>query len=429
MKLSRYSPILIASLTLVSCVDNGGNGGKSVPGGGGGPGGVGPLNGCEALDTLQLGPSALEIVDLDASNLSPIVTDLFDRYAAVVTPSGNRIHLVAQAGVSDAKIRRAREIMRMHLQDVAGTGAGASKADVANAISGTCGTIAMFSNQAAYDLALAEVARFDTDFGAAYVPLFGDQVIVEGTGPYLAANPAYDQTFGATSVLAYRLGLSTERPAWAADLRLALNNALADGTFEPNGFEPYRNLEEAFLGVTFESHSGIWGHDPNGNGSAQNGVYDFGSRPAMAAGDASTLDLLEDFFSTSHDFPAEIDPNFSGNFDLLFNQNLGYSNRTQYLGNVFLTGSNSAEIFGNSVENGLTGNAGNNNLNGRSGDDILDGGPGLDTAVFFAPREEFTIINNGDGTLNVRHDVQPGLGNDLVRNIEILLFSNETVQL
>ena len=428
MNIIRYVPILFATLTAASCVNNGDDAGSSGSGGGGG-GGLGPLDGCEALNTLDVGAGGLEIVDLDAANLSPIVTDVFDRYAAIFTPSGNRVHLVAQAGVSDAKIRRVREVMRMHLEDVPGTGAGGSKADVADAISGRCGTLALFSNQSAYDLALPEIARFDDDFGAAYVPVFGDQIIVEGTGPYLAANPTYDQTFGATAVLAYRLGLGVVRPQWAADLRLARMNAEADGTFDPAGPEPYRDLDEAYLGVVIESHSGVWGHDPNGNGTAQNGVYAFGSRPAIAAGDASTLALIEDFFASQHTFNAELDPNFSGNFDLLFRPSAGYTNRAQYLGNVELTGSNTAEIFGNSNPNVLTGNTGNNNLNGRSGDDTIDGGDGLDTAIFQAPRAEFTITNNGDGSLNVRHDVVPGLGNDLVRNIEILLFSDQTVQL
>ncbi len=432
MKFHRYAPVLLASLALVSCVDNddnnsgfnGGNGGNN-----GGGGGTGPLTGCAALDTLDLGPDGMSIVDLDAATLSPIVTDVFDRYTALTTPSGERIHLVAQAGVSDAKIRRARNVLNMHLENVPGTTAGADKSDVADSISGNCGTLAMFANESEYDLADPAVATFDADFGGAYVPLFGNRVIVEGSPEYLQASPAYDQTMGATAVLVYRQGLTEVRPDWSNQLRLASTNAQADGTFAPTGPEPYLNLDEAFLGVILESHSGVWGHDPSGDGSAQDGVYAFGDRPSMLAGDASTLNLLESYFTQQHTFPAELDPGFNGTFDLLFRENEGYTNRSQYLGEIRLTGNNNAQLSGGSGDDVMTGNDGNNNLTGRSGDDVLDGGAGLDSAIFNAPFAEFTITNNGDGTTTVAHNENPGLGSDLLMNIEVAVFSDQTIQL
>jgi hypothetical protein len=146
-------------------------------------------------------------------------------------------------------------------------------------------------------------------------------------------------------------------------------------------------------------------------------------------GDASTLNLLESYFTQQHTFPAEIDPSFSGTFDLLFRESVGYSSRAQYLGEIRLTGNNNAELSGGSSNDTMFGNDGNNNLNGRSGDDVLDGGAGLDSAIYNAPFAEFTVTNNGDGSTTVQHNSNPGLGTDLVRNIEVLVFSDQTVQL
>ena len=430
MKLSRYAPIVIVSLAMVGCVDNNKNSASGGSGGDpGGGAGTGPLTGCAALNTLDLGASGMEIIDLDASNLSPIVTDVFDRYTAITTPSGDRVHFVAQSGVSDAKIRRAREIMRMHLADLPGAGAGASKGDVADAVSGNCGTIAMFANESEYDLADPAVSTFDADFGGAYVPLFGNRVIVEGSAAYLKSNPGYDQTFGATSVLIYRQGMLAKRPGWVSQLALAATNAEADGTFNPVNEKPYLNLNEAYLGVVMESHSGVWGHDPSGDGSAQNGVYAFGDRPAMVAGDESTVALMEDFFRPEHTFAAEIDMDFSGTFDLLYRETVPHTNRSQYLSNVRLTGDNASELFGTGHNDTRIGNDGNNNLRGRSGDDTLDGGEGLDTAVFSGNRSEFTITNNGDGSTTVQHNQVPGLGTDTCRRISILSFSDQNVNI
>ena len=433
MNFQRYAPVLIASLALVGCVNNDDNnnssGGGASGGGGGGGGGGGALLGCEALDSLDLGGDQMNIVDLDAANLSPIVTDVFDRYTAITTPSGERIHVLAQANVSDARIRRARAVLSMHLENVPGSSAGSDKADVADEISGNCGTLAIFANEGAYDLSSPAVATFDADFGDAYVPLFGDSVILEGSPEYIQSSPAIDQTFSSTAVLVYRQGLLAQRPTFANQLMLASTNAQADGTFTPMGPEPFLNFDEEFLGIVMESHAGVWGHDPSGDGSAGNGTYAFGSRPEMQAGDASTVNLIESFFTPVHTFDAEIDPNFSGNFDLLFRESTPYSNRSQYLSEVRLTGSNNSELLGTSQADTLFGNVGNNRLRGRSGDDILDGGPGLDSAVFLAPRDEFTITDNGDGSTNVQHNEIPGLGTDTLRNFENIVFSDQTISI
>jgi len=365
-------------------------------------------------------------VDLDAANLSPIVTDVFARYAAMTTPSGKRIHFLAEAEVSDPKIRRAREVMRMHLEDLPGTSAGALKADVADSVSANCGTIAIFRDADRYDLTLAAVATFDTDFGDAYVPLFGDAVIVEGSADYIAASPAIDETFGATSALVYRQGLLPRRHAWSAQLQLASANAQADGSYTPQGPEPYLDLDELFVATLLGCHAGVWGHDPSGDGSARDGVYAFGSRPSLEAGDSSTLNLVEDFFSPVHSFAALVDAGFPGNFDLLPRPSVAYTNRAQYCSNVRLTGGNPAELFGSLRDDRLTGNAANNNIKGRSGDDIIDGGPGLDSAIFGAPRAEYDIVDNGDGTYEVRHNVSPGEGTDLLLNVEVAVFGDGT---
>lgn len=427
MKAMRHLPVLLAALLLGACVSNDDNQvGNSGAGGDGGNKDTGPLIGCAALNTIDLGADGTAIADLDAANLSPIVTDVFARYAAVTTPSAKRIHFLAQSGVSDAKIRRAREILRMHLEDLTGTSAGASKADVADAVSGRCGTVAIFRDAGHYDLQDAAVRAFDADFGNAYVPLFGDAIVVEGSLEYLAASPAIDETFGATSALVYRHGLDEFRPAWSTQLRLASAAAQADRTFAPDGPGPYRDLDELYLATVLSVHAGIWGHNPSGDGSARDGVYAFGSRPALEAGDLSTLQLIEDFFTPHHTFLAQVDPSFASTFDLLFRPSVGYTSRAQYLTNVRLTGANPSELFGAPVASRLVGNSANNNIRGRQGDDAIDGGPGLDSAIFGAPRNEFDIVNNGDGTFSVRHNAFPSLGTDTLRNVEIAVFTGGT---
>jgi Ca2+-binding RTX toxin-like protein len=76
----------------------------------------------------------------------------------------------------------------------------------------------------------------------------------------------------------------------------------------------------------------------------------------------------------------------------------------------------------------LTGNAGDNILTGGAGNDTIEGGEGKDTAVYSGPRKDYLIrIHNGDSKVI---DGQAGRdGEDSLKNIEILKFSDETVEI
>ncbi|MGB3863749.1 MAG: hypothetical protein WA915_16850, partial [Candidatus Aminicenantaceae bacterium] len=89
---------------------------------------------------------------------------------------------------------------------------------------------------------------------------------------------------------------------------------------------------------------------------------------------------------------------------------------------------NNANLTGNDYDNVLTGNDGNNILMGGAGNDTLEGGGGKDTAVFSGSRSEYIIkIHNGDSKVA---DNKPGRdGEDSLKNIEILKFSDEVVEI
>ncbi len=74
----------------------------------------------------------------------------------------------------------------------------------------------------------------------------------------------------------------------------------------------------------------------------------------------------------------------------------------------------------------LDGGTGDDILEGERGDDTLLGGEGQDTAYFTAPRSEFTIIPDQLG-LSIQHS--GNLGTDVIRGIEFLKFSDQTVDI
>ncbi|WP_210496469.1 Calx-beta domain-containing protein [Microvirga antarctica] len=95
---------------------------------------------------------------------------------------------------------------------------------------------------------------------------------------------------------------------------------------------------------------------------------------------------------------------------------------------LVLTGNGDLSGTGNGLANTLTGNSGNNVLTGGGGNDTLDGGAGNDTAVFAGARGNYTLVANADGSVTVTDTVGQD-GQDIVRNVESLQFSDGTISL
>ena len=83
-------------------------------------------------------------------------------------------------------------------------------------------------------------------------------------------------------------------------------------------------------------------------------------------------------------------------------------------------------LMGSEGQDTLLGGAGNDILNGGNGHDTLDGGEGIDEAVFAGNLANFTIIQNGDGTLTV-DNLNSNQGKDTLISIERLRFSDGVV--
>ncbi len=82
-----------------------------------------------------------------------------------------------------------------------------------------------------------------------------------------------------------------------------------------------------------------------------------------------------------------------------------------------------ANAFGGSGNDVIIGNAADNLLKGGLGINTIDGGGGFNTALYDVTRQQATISLASDGTMEVAFTG----GQDSLRNIQALHFSNETV--
>ena len=433
MHTSRFSTVLLAvSLGLVSVGCNSGDGnnvadGGSNQGGGGDPGDPGGGGGdgfdTETLDGIDLDGSTSRIVDLPES-VDPLFRDVFSRYAAVET-TGGRIHILAQAGVTDDKIRRSREVLKQHLAPVAGSAQGADKEDVIAAMINQGATAAIFSSSSAIDLNDAAVNAYLIGANAAGVAIPQERIVLEGSSAYMATNPAEDNTFGVMAALVHKAGMRPARAAFAAELDTLATAAIADGLFTPDTDVPDDQLISAFLVTAMDVHSGVFGHDPSGSGLAEGvtGTLQAKDRDDLAAALPQTSAWLEGFFTTGHDFEVILPTSFTGNFDCLRRSWNPYSARSQHLRDIQMSGTNSGEIFAAPFDSKITGNSGNNNLKGRRGYDTVDGGDCFDTAIFSGPLSDYTVEILSDRVI-----VEDVLGGheqtDILFGIERLQFTD-----
>ncbi|GEO16228.1 cadherin domain-containing protein [Microvirga aerophila] len=95
---------------------------------------------------------------------------------------------------------------------------------------------------------------------------------------------------------------------------------------------------------------------------------------------------------------------------------------------LVLTGTGDLSGTGNALANAITGNSGGNVLVGGQGNDTLDGGAGRDTARFAGNKQNYTIVEQPDGSFIVTDNVGDD-GVDVVQNVEVLQFRDQSVSL
>ena len=195
-----------------------------------------------------------------------------------------------------------------------------------------------------------------------------------------------------------------------------------------------------YVGVLLDNYYDLWTMPPTKyegrdiepgdipEGHSHFGRYFAGSRAAMLEQDPLGYTLIEKFVSPYLTYTPELPRDFTGTFSMRFDPAERYTYKTSHLTRASLTGNGDANLIGNQYDNTLTGNSGNNTFTGGGGNDELDGGDGEDTALFDGPSADYEIAYIREAVM-VRDRLQNRDGTDLLRGIEMLGFSDESIPL
>ena len=84
-------------------------------------------------------------------------------------------------------------------------------------------------------------------------------------------------------------------------------------------------------------------------------------------------------------------------------------------------------VIGSPQADQITGNGGANTITGGGGNDQINGGGGIDTFIFNGTRSQYTLTNQGGGSLRLADSVTGRNGTDSLSNVERLQFSDVSV--
>jgi hypothetical protein len=387
------------------------------------------------LPDIDISQSSNGIVALP-ENVPQVLRDVFVKYTKIYAPNGKPIHILAQDGWTDDQIKKGRNVLEFILTDYPGSEYGNDKSIIANAMADRKATMVFFNTEPDLRKAFRGPLRGATDLSMQ--DLRANECPAEGDDDYMN-HMTRDASFEEIWHLVHDNGVKQVHPDMIREMRKANDAAAEQGWRGWPDDEPDEHPNE-YVGVLIDNYYDLWTVRPKlyegrdiapedvPEGQSHFGRYFAGSRARMKEHDPAGYALMEKFFPPFLTYTPELPVYFEGTFSLTFDESKAYTYKSQHLVNVTLTGTNNANLTGNAYDNVLTGNAGDNILIGGSGNDIIEGGEGKDTAVYSGPRADYIIqIHNGDS--KVTDGKANRDGEDSLKNIEILKFSDETVEI
>ena len=349
----------------------------------------------------------------------------FTKYTEVIAPNGKSIRIIAQPGVRDIAVARARNLLQFFLTDVPGSRFGADKSAVANAMANNRAMLMMPEGR----------HREGREPDVHAQPLFEHETPVDGSRWYIENDWEHrDAGFEEIFHLVHDAGIGTFMPGALPEYQLALDAearaAIEDGRWgipiDPGvrdwleELEDEDSLAQEYIASVIDTYYGLWADFDERPGGMW-GLYCAKTRDELDRKDPQGRALLEAFLpSMMHGYEALIDPTFMGTFSLTYDSAAPYTHKSRWYVDARLTGSQSSNLLGNDADNRLTGNRGDNTLHGGAGSDI---------AVFEGTMDEYEVIEQDDGSVTVRDLISNRDGHDRLIGIEHIQFGDGRIRL
>lgn len=397
---------------------------------------------CKAqlLDTYDISTSTNGVIAMPTGLGANYST--FVKYTKIQAPNGQAIHFLAQNAITNAQIVRARNILQFYLTNTPGSQYGDDKTAVINKMGTNEATLLLINGS-------------DGDSNPPNINgqhLYQNEMAVEGHAWYTANDYNHrDAAYEEILHMMHDVGVGVDGanttsgalPDFQTEIRAAQNNSDNNnfaiwpiGSSATSGWyyelAQENSLSQEYLASVVDSYYGLWeawneAGEPNSATTGMWGLYIAKTRVEIQTEDPMGYTVMGKYFSPMININMDIDPSFTGVFNMTRTDTQKYTYKSQYLQHITLTGTNASGIKGNDSDNNLNGNDSNNTIEGVRGNDHIDcKGGATDKVIFTGNYADYTFTVNADhyivtdGTIN--RD-----GVDTVYNCETLKFADQEV--
>lgn len=371
--------------------------------------------------TIASGPGVIKYSADESLHISSAVpvelgssyTGNFDRYTYYETPNGGKIHIVAQADITNEQIVRVRNVLSHFLTNYAASKSSYAqdKSAIANKMADNGAILILLNGQ---------------DDGSNPVmvqgqPLYFNEVQVEGGSWYMDQNYEHrDASYEEIFHLVHDNGIGVDgiggsegaAPEFQTKIRAAQVNGLdnklwgvGDGMASwIRELKRENSLSQEYFVSVLDSYYGLWGAWTGSETHGMWGGYIAKTRGEITVEDPQGDALIKDFLHPYLTYQARLDSSLSGSFSLSFNSALPYTYHSQYLKDICLTGTNPIDITVNELDN------------------VIIGNEALNKIVFSGNRSDYLVKKVSELIFTVEDMVLNRDGKNTVESVEVLSF-------
>lgn len=315
----------------------------------------------------------------DTASLGGAQSKYYSKYIEYVAPNGKPIRIVAMHEVSDDQMLYAYDLLSFYLKntDAVDKSAIANKMADNNSVlilpngADRDGKTPMAAMALGQNLNQQEIANIgsawymENDFehrDASFEEIFH---MVHDYGIGTSENPQASQEISKVIADAKINALPAAKSDWGLKGLWGLNSKPWLEELANEG-----SLEQEYIVSVIDSYYGLWEAWTEESGGMW-GTYVAKTRAEIIEKDPKGLIALESFLPKNINQMMRVDSTFKGTFDMNRNDDKPYTYKSQYLQNVYLSGSNDSNLIANNLDNILMGNSGKNTIDGGAGHDVL----------------------------------------------------------
>jgi len=339
----------------------------------------------------------------------------YNRYVSVKAPNRKSIHILIMNRLSDYQIVKAVNVLNHYLTPADGTkyGAAEKKGKIANTMANN-GAILKLMNY-------HDEPKYNDDLDGQ--PLFEEEIQVEGGSWYIKQDYENHRDASYEEILHlvhdYGIGVlnspengSTALPEFQKEFntiqQLSLHNAYNPPKDTLKEWQQENSVDQEYFAAVIDSYYGLWGAY---DGDGMWGFYKVKNRQDFVSYDPNAQYITEQIFASTLTYDAYIADSFNGTFRMTLDPAIPYTNHSQYLTKLTLSGSKNSNIELNTHDNTITGNA------------------GINTVIVHGVQAEYNIEALENNMIHLIDTVDGRDGNNILSQIEKIQFTNQTVTL